>query len=60
MTDDQMVAFEDELDRLGAEGVARALGFWGPALRENLVEAFRSLSDEDSAQALRVLKMTRW
>ena len=62
-TQDQMETFVEQLDRLGARGVAAALGFTGDAddaeLDEQLLFAFEDLPEDDAAQALRKLEMTR-
>jgi hypothetical protein len=59
-TDKQFDEFETHIDRLGVDGVAAALGFNGEANYEALSMALNSLTEDDAAQALRVLTMTRW
>jgi hypothetical protein len=62
-TQEQMDTFVEQLDRLGARGVAGALGFTGDhddvELDENLLWAFEDLAEADAAQALRKLAMAR-
>jgi hypothetical protein len=60
-TDKQFDEFEAHIDRLGLDSVATALGFMGERdSYEALSTALNELSEDDAAQALLKLAMTRW